>query len=181
MEQQVRVADAVHTAVGEQRADMLVQLLTDAEGVVQFLHQQFFLGRQCVGGRWVDGGEIATLHLIRLAVDGAGLSVVVNVVEQTAVLHTPFWVTLEDACLFLQLDHGDGLVHLGGQLESFLVHSGVWLQQFGDELLTRIFAIHFEGEGGQGHEVDAVFLDGGEVGVAQTEAQHVADAGIIAG
>ena len=70
-------------------------------------------------------------------------------------------------------------MHLGCQLTRFLVHL-IAGQQSWDKFLTGIVTINLEGKGGQGHEIDAVFLDGTQVGVAQTEAQHITDTGVIA-
>ena len=86
---------------------------------------------------------------------------------------------MEDAGFLLELYDADGLVHLGSQQQGLLVHLRV-LEQLGDEILTRVVAIGFQGKGGQGHEVDAIAVfEGGEVGIAQREAQHVTDAGIV--
>ena len=88
---------------------------------------------------------------------------------------------MEDAGLFLELDDADGLVHLGRQGECLLVHLRVGLQLAGNKLRAGVVAVGVEGKGGQWHEVDAVaLLKGGQVGIAQREAQHVADAGIVA-
>ena len=50
---------------------MLVQLLADAERVVQLVHEVGLFGSELVGLLRVDGGEVAALHLVGLAIDGA--------------------------------------------------------------------------------------------------------------
>ena len=109
------------------------------------------------------------------------MAFVVDSVKEAPVLHVPLRVALEDASLLLELYDGDGLVHLGRQLQRLVVHARVWLQQSRYKLLAGVVGVDVEGEGGQWHEVDAILLDGGQVGVAQAEAQHVADAGVVAG
>ena len=55
----------------EQGAYVLVQLLADAERVVQLVHEVGLFGSELVGLLRVDGGEVAALHLVGLAIDGA--------------------------------------------------------------------------------------------------------------
>ena len=141
---------------------MLMKFLADAEGMAQFLHESSFLGS--------DG--------ILLTCDGANTPIVVNMVEQTTVFHLPLRMPLDDGCLFLKLHDGNGLMHFRRQLTGFFIDV-VARQQMGHELLARIITIHFEGKCGQWYEVDAVLLDSGQIGIAQTEAEHVADTGGI--
>ena len=84
----------------------------------------------------------------------------------------------KDFGLGLKLQHGDSLVHLGRKLLGLIVHSVAW-HQLGHKLQARVVAIHVERECGQRHQIDAVLLDGSEVGIAQAEAQNVADTGIV--
>ena len=179
VEQQVRVADGVHATMRQERADVLVQLLADAERVVQLAYQVGLLRGELIWVGRVDGGEVAALHLVGLAIDGAQMLIVVHGAEHAAIQHLPLGVALEDGSLGLELQHCNGLVHLGGELLRLIVH-GVARQQLGHELQTGIVAIHIERKGGQRHQVDAILLDGGEVGIAQAEAQHIADAGVVA-
>ena len=86
----------------------------------------------------------------------------------------------EDLGLLLELKHADGLVHAGGQAHRLLVYL-LTFQQLGHELLARVVAVGLHSERGQRHEIDAVaLLERGEVGVAQRQSQHVADAGLVA-
>ena len=122
MEEQVGVVDGIHTAVGENGADVLVELLGDAEGVVELLHEQGLLVGESVRGCGVDGGEVAGAHLVGLPVEFAEAFLIVDMVEEAAVVHLPFGMTLEDLGFLLELYHGDGLVHLGCELARLLVH-----------------------------------------------------------
>ena len=99
-------------------------------------------------------------------------------VEETTILHLPLRATLEDGCFLLELDDGNSLVHLGSQLTSLLVHRVAW-EDLGEKLLAGVVLIGLEGKGGQRYEVDAVLLDRREVGIAQTESQHITDTGVI--
>ena len=87
---------------------------------------------------------------------------------------------MENLGFFLELDDGDGFVHLSRQAHVLFFHR-VAFQEFWLELLTGVVAIHLHSKGGQRNKIDAVSLfDSCQVGIAQTQAQHVADAGIVA-
>ena len=71
-------------------------------------------------------------------------------------------------------------MHLRRQLQRLLVHLRV-LQQNGLERLAGVVAVLLQRKRRQRQQVDAVaVLQRCEVGVAQTQAQHVADAGVVA-
>ena len=126
---------------------MLLQLLADAEGVVQFLHEVSLVGSQGIGIGRIHCGEQTALHLVVFAIDGTDTLLVVHMVEETTILHLPLRATLEDGCLLLELDDGNGLMHLGCQLSVFLVDGIAW-QDIGQEFLAGIVAIDLEGKGG---------------------------------
>ena len=157
---------------------MLVQLFADAERVVQLLHQVGLLGGELVRMQGINGGEVTALHLVILTIDVAGALFVVYHTEHAAVGHLPLGAAGKYLGLGLKLQHGDGLVHLGGELLGLLVHRVAW-QQLGLELQTGVVAIHVECKGGQGYQVNTVLLDGSQVGITQAQAQHVADTGIV--
>ena len=147
--------------------------------MVELLHEQGFLVCELIRLFWVDGGEVTRHHLIGLTIKFAKPLLIIHMFEETAVFHLPLGVTLEDLCFCLELQYGDGFVHLGSQLARLLIHL-IARKQAGNEFFAGIVAIDFEGESGQGDEVDTIFLNGAQVGVSQTEAQHIADAGVIA-
>ena len=89
--------------MGEQRAHVLVQLLADFEAVVQFGDEVVLLGRECVGIIGINGGEVAARELILLAVDRDGALLVVDGLEQLAVLHLPLRMALVELALQLEL------------------------------------------------------------------------------
>ena len=174
--EQVLVANGVHTTMRQDGANMLAQLLGDAERVVQLLHEHVLLG----GESGDASGEVAVVHGVLLAVDAAYLPLKVDGLDEAAVLHLPLRAAVEDASLLLELDDANGLVHLCRQQQRLLVNLIVF-QQFGHELGARVVAVGLQGKSGQGDEVDAIaVLEGGQVSVAKRQAQHVADAGIVA-
>ena len=101
---------------------MFLQLLADAERVMQLLHQIGFLRSESIRRLRVDGGEETALHLILLTVNGTDAAFVVDVVEEQTIVHVPFWMTADDSSLLLKLDNGDSLVHLSRQLKVFIIH-----------------------------------------------------------
>ena len=170
MEQQVLITDAVHATVGEQHLDMFLEFFADTERMVQTLHELVLLGGELVGIGRVNGGEMTRFHLVLLTIDDIDATLVVDMFEYAAVFHLPFRTTVEDECLLLELDDRDGLMHLSRQTLVLVLHRVVF-QELRLELLAGVVAIDLHGEGGQRHKVDAVgFLDGGEVGIAQTQA-----------
>ena len=163
-------------------ADMFVQFLANLEGVVQFLHQQFFLRAQPVRLFRVDGREVAGSHLIFLSVHHHCSLLEVYLFEESAFLHLPFRVFLEELTFYLKLDYGDGLVHQGGESLCLLVHGCSTARHLRLELLAGVVAVGVHRKGGKWDEVDAVsFFQGSQVGIAQRETDNVADAGIVAG
>ena len=91
-------------------------------------------------------------------------------------------MALDDLRLGLELQYGDGLVHLRCQTAGLLVDILCTAREFRHELRAGIVGVGLHGERGQWNEVDSVaILQGGEVGIAQREADDVADAGVIAG
>ena len=167
MEEQVVVADFEHATMRKQHFGVLAQFFTHPEAMVQFLHEQFLVGSKPAGVAWVDGGEMARSHRIVFAIKSADAFLVINGFEQTAVLHHPLGTALEYLSLGLELQHGDGFVHLGCEAHGLIVE-GVALQQSGNELLAGVVAIGIHSKGGQWHEVDAIaLLQCGEIGIAE--------------
>ena len=64
VEEEVSVVDGVHAAVGEEAFDVLLQLVADAEGVVQLAHELGLLGGELEGVCRVEGGEEGVGHLV---------------------------------------------------------------------------------------------------------------------
>ncbi len=84
--------------------------------------------------------------------------------------------------LELELDDGDGLVHLRREALRAVIHQHLVARHARLELLAGVVAVGVEGESGQWDEVDAVtLLQGGQVGVTQRQPDDIADAGLVAG
>jgi len=95
--EQIVVADLIHASMVKQRVDMFVEFLADQEAMMQSLQKLVFLIREhaWVGG--IDRWEMTTAEWIDFAVEHDGPMVVIDEVEQFAVLHLPFWM------LFIEL------------------------------------------------------------------------------
>ena len=113
MEEQIGVVDGVHTSVREYRADVFMEFLRNAERMMELLHQQRLFVGKLVRISGVDGGEMAGAHLVLTAVKFADASCVIHVVEETTVFHLPLRMALENLRFFLELYHGNSLMHLG--------------------------------------------------------------------
>ena len=92
-------------------------------------------------------------------------------------------VTLENLRLCLELEYCNCLVHHSHKAESFLVEAVAVLRvEYRTERLAWVIVVILHCVCSQRHEVDAVaVLKGCEVGISQRKANHIADAGIVAG
>ena len=89
--------------------------------------------------------------------------------------------TLDDLPLQLELDDGNGFVHLCKQTERFLIELLVAHTRARLELRARVILVGLHSEGSQRKEVDAIAIfQRAQVGIAQREPYDVADACIIA-
>ena len=181
VEEQVAIVDAIHTAVEQEASHVAVQAVADAERMGQAPHQFVLLGREAVGMLRVDGREGRIAHGVGLSVEGERACRMVNVFQQTTVVHVPFGVGHIERLLEFELDDGNGLVHLRHEANLFLV--GVFAAVFKSRLedFARVIGIGLHGKGGQGHHVDAIsFLQCLRIGIAQAEAQNAGDATEVA-
>ena len=115
MDEQVAVIALVHGPFVEQEADVLLELFGAAERLDHLVHHVLLFGRQGIGVFRVDGGEVAVLHRVDLAVDLDGGIFIVDVLEGGAVHHVEVRVALDDLAHQFEEDHGDGLGHAGRQ------------------------------------------------------------------
>ena len=110
--------------------------------MVQTLHYCLFLLGECEWGGRIYGREVSVPKLILLAVERYCTLGVVNVAEQTSVLHLPQRVAHKDLCLCLELKYGNSLVHHCHQANRLLVETVLvlrvenWLEH-----LTRIVVV----------------------------------------
>ena len=182
VEEEVGIVDAIHAAVAEEAGYVAFEPRADGEGVVELGHQLLFLGGEGVGVGGVDGGEVGVGHRIDLAVDLHSALRVVDAVEQPAVVHGPFGVFLRHGTFELELDYGDGLVHLSHQAEGLFGVLRLLGIHFGGELRAGIVGVGLHCHRGEGEEVDPVaVLKGREVGVAERDAHDVGYAAVVAG
>lgn len=146
----------------------------------QPLYDLALLHAEAVGVGRVDGGEVALAHGVALAADGADALVVVDLVEQEAVVHPVLGVAAYDLGLELKLEHAHGLVHLGYEAAG-LVAAGDIVLELRAELLAGVVLVYLHGKDGQVQEVDAVAVfEHREVSVAHAQAQHIGHAGAVA-
>ena len=179
MVEQVAVADGVHGAMTEEATDVLLQLLGDAEGVVQALHQVFLLGCQLVGMLGVNGGEKGVEHRVVLSVEAIGASLEVDVLERTSAVDVPFGVLLDELPFQFELYDRNGLVHLCDEAHLLFVGLAIVRCSKRQETLAGVIGVCLHREGGKREEVDAVaFLQSSHVGEAQRESQHDGDTGV---
>ena len=112
VEQEVAVADVVHAAMGKDALDVLLQLVGHAEGVLQFAQHVLLLGCKFVGVAPIHGGEQGVAQGILLAVHAERAAFGVDVLQCAFARDDPFGMCVYCLLLHLELDDGDGLVHL---------------------------------------------------------------------
>ena len=87
----------------------------------------------------------------------------------------------DNLCLHLELDDGDGFVHLCRESLGLVVQDAGSTIQLRQELRARVVLVCLHRKGGKRHQVDAIaILQGGEVGISQTQSDHIADASVVA-
>ena len=103
MEQQIAVGDLIHGAVGIEEIDVAMQVIGGDKLGYELVDDVLFLGRERVGVRRIDGGEVVGRERPHAAVgkrDRAG--VVIDLVEQQAVGHVKLGVALDNLALELK-------------------------------------------------------------------------------
>ena len=121
MEEQVRVAYIVHASVTENAFHVLAQFLASRERFVQFLYDFFFFFCQLVWVFRIDGLEQAVAHLIIFSVKLEYFPLEVDVVQQQTAVHVEFRMTPDGSSFQLELDNGDGLVHLRDEPQGLVI------------------------------------------------------------
>src|SRR5574344_527997 len=105
MEEQVAVIDGIHTSMAQDGADVLMELLTYCERMMELTYEQLLLVGELVGVLGIDGGEMTTAHGVLLTVYGADAALIIYIIEEFAVLHIPRGLTVVDDCFLLELYH----------------------------------------------------------------------------
>ena len=153
---------------------MALELFRLAEGLGQLVDDAQLLGGQLVGVGGIDGGQVAVVQMVGHVTDGDGLVFVVDLIHQQAVIHAVLGTAHDQLTLQLEEDHGDGLVHSGGQqlvLLGILVGIGAVdgdLPALGVGVLVNLV-----GKDRQGAQGDAVAgLDGFDVVIVDGVGQH---------
>ena len=148
--------------------------------MVKLVHQRLLVFRQCIGIAGVDGGEATGFHLIFLAIHDIDFFLEINILQHTSVEHSPFGMFVEELGFHLELKHGDGLVHLCRQPCTLGIHFLCTATRFRNEYRAGVVLVGLHCECGQWYEVDAVaFLDSSEIGIAEREANYVADTCVV--
>ena len=182
MEEQVIVEDGIHAAMLQHGSDMLVQFLAYHKRMVQLLHQDFFFLAELVRILRIDGREVACGHFVFLVINLYGSLFVVYMLKETPVVHFPFRMLGDELTFYLELYHGNSLVHQRCETLGLVIHFGCTTRHLWHEFLAWIIVVGIHSKGCQWNEVDAVtLLQRGEVGIAQRQSDDIADTGIITG
>ena len=127
------------------------------EGIRQLSDYMEFLFCQFIGIGRIHRGEVAVQQIVDLIADGDGFVFIVDLIQQQTVVHAEFGTAQDLLAFQLEEDHGDCLVHPGGQQLVFfgvLVRVGTGELDF--ELVGVAVLVNFVGEDRQGTQADAV-------------------------
>ena len=121
MVEQKTVAHQVERTVFVQQPQVALHLLALAERPPELVHQILLVLVQFVRVRRIDGRQVGVEQLENLSLslptrEGNSTVLIVDFVEHGAVVHVPLGVTENGLSLQLELDNGDGFVHLRHQL-----------------------------------------------------------------
>ncbi len=118
---------------------------------------------------------------IGLAVERQGSRRIVDLFEQQTVFHPVMGSPLDQLALQLELDHGDGFLHLRHQAD-FLPGKGAVFRHFRNERFTGVLPVRFDSERRQRQQADAVAVfQRLHVAVTQASPDDIGDAGVAAG
>jgi len=121
--------------------------------MVELLHQLLLLATQFV---WVGGvyrGEIVVAEGVFLAVDCYCTFLIINEMQQPAVVHLVFGATLDYLTFEFELNDGNRLVHPRHELHR-AAHPRIFLKITGLERLAAVVAVGIVGKICKGQEVD---------------------------
>ena len=149
------------------------------EGKSQGPDQGLFCLSELVRVPPVYGWEVCIVKLIGLFPDGDFALVVIDLVQKEPGFKAVLGVLFDELAFEFELDNADGLAHLGGELRIYRIVL-VLVKDVSLEALTRVIAVDFRREHGEGAKVDAVPVFKRIEGVvAGSYSEHVGDAGRI--
>ena len=152
----------------EHHVDMFVKLFADQEVMVKFLQQLMLLVSKDAGISRVDGREMTTEQWVDFTLKHDRAMIIIDEVEQLAVLHLPFRMLLIELCFQFELHHSDCLMHLSRKSYRLLIEVFSLTRENGAELRTGIIGVSIHGKSSQWYHINSIsFLKCSEIGVAQ--------------
>ena len=161
---QVGVIDLVKASLGKKETDMPLELLAMHKGVAQTFHHLLLLRSETVRILRIHRGEIHILHGIFRSADSNRFLFIIYFIQKQPVGHIEFRPFFNQLSLQLELDDGNGLMHLLIQLQVLRV---VVLSIFNGKNIAVGIRVSIHGKGGERNEIDAVaFLQDIEIAVS---------------
>ena len=172
MIEQETVSHEIQRSVFVQHPEVALHLFRFAERAPKLVHQVLLVPAQFVRILRINGRQVGVKQGEKLAVNGDGAVLIIDLVEQRTVAHMPFGVTEHGLSFQFELNDRDGFVHFSHQLRR-ACQSRVVLKILCLPKRARIVSINRHGEIGQRQEVDTVsFLQGFYIGIPYRDAQN---------
>ena len=173
--------DAIEAACRKQETYVLMKFLATGKRKYQLVHDGLLFHSKRFRIRWVNRREEGVeqrIFDIRQPDDAARI---VDFAQEQAVLHLILRTAPDHLALELELDDGDGLLHLRHQTDLLRAEAAVG-SDFGRKRIAGRILVGVERERGEWQQADAVAVfQCFHVAVAQADAHDVGDAGFAAG
>ena len=149
MVKEVGIITFINSPMGVQEPYMLMQQFPMFKGRLQGAQQLLLPAAQLQRILGVHGGKIHIHHGKCLTIYNHGSLIKINIGQQDPVVHLILRMALNHGALHLELNHGNGLVHLGRQARVHRIVN-VLVQNPGHEPCAGVVLVHLGRKHGEG-------------------------------
>ena len=180
MVEQEAVAHQVERSVAIEHTQVFLHLLRLTERARELVHQVLLLLAESIRIGRIKRRQVGIQKRVLGAVERDDATTEVDQVQQCTMVHTPLGVTTYGLPLQLELDDGDGLVHLSHQLGTTR-QAGVVLKVARLPYGAVVVAVGLHGEVGKRQQVDTIALfQRFDIRIADGDAQDGSDECLVA-
>ena len=153
MREQIAVADLVETATLEEEANVPCELFAACKRVDEIVHDGLLLIGEPIRVIAVDGGEVDICEFVDDAIDGDGLGVVIDEVQELPVFEPKTGVLVYERSLDLELQNRHCLLNLDVHFELCVSEPRVRLEREG---VAGVIGVGGERKPCEGGKINAV-------------------------